>query len=176
MLCSLLFHCCLCLATPLPPHNVTVIPFPNLHTLHSTLTCRQNRCDPARFCTFSVAILFTPHHFYQHTLHFTLPLNKFPNRKLFFPRRFLHSTLLTTQTKTLLQPHRLSPICFNYIIPATFAENAIQFPTSTPLRLPSTPPSIIDFRPTFLISTLIRMMLLLCNNTLMFKCLVLTYI
>ena len=52
--------------------------------------------------------LFTPHHFYQHTLRFTLPHNFSHNHKLFFPRRFLHSTPLTTQTKTLPPSHKLS--------------------------------------------------------------------
>ena len=134
---------------------------PKLTHTPLTPTYRQNRCDSARFCAFPFAILFTPYHFYQHTLHSTLPLNKFPNIKLFFPRRFLLSIPLTTQTRTLLQPHKLSSIYFNYIIPATFAENVIRFPTSTPLRLPSTPPSIIDFRPHFLISTLITFRILL---------------
>ena len=104
------------------------------------------------FVHFPFAILFTPHHFLIST----------PFSCFIFPRRFLHSTLLTTQTKTLPQPHKLSSINFNYIIPVTFAENAIRFPTSTPLRLASTPPPIIDFRPTFLISTLITFRILLC--------------
>ena len=98
---------------------------PKLTHTPLTPTYRQNRCDSARFCAFPFAILFTPHHFYQHTLRFTLPNNFSHNYKLFFPRRFPLSTPLTTQTKTLPQPHKLSSIYFNYIIPATFAKNVI---------------------------------------------------
>ena len=153
---------CNCYSVPKLTH--TPLSF-NLST-KSMRSCTILCNFPSPFCLLQTTFISTPF--------VLLCLTTFPtNIKLFFPRRFLLSTPLTTQTKTLPQPHKLSPIYFNYIITSTFAEIVIQFPTSTPLRLHSTPPSIIDFRPTILISTLNNCVLLMFNNVVMFKCLVL---
>ena len=140
MLCSLLFHCCLYRATPFPSLNVIVIPFPNSHTPLPLQLVDKIDAILHDFAQFPFAILFTPYHFYQHTLRFTLPNNFSHNHKLFFPRRFLHSTPLTTQIRLLLPSHKIVNYFVPNIIASTFTQNVIQLPTSTPLRLASTPP------------------------------------
>ena len=123
----------------LPRHYTSIIQC-RCYFTHTTFTstCQQNRsiwCDFLRhFVIHKPLVISTP--FVPTAI------------KLFFPRRFSLSAPLTTQTKSLPPSHKMSSIYFNYIIPATFAKIVIQLPTSTPLRLTSTPPSLIDFRPT----------------------------
>ena len=83
-LCSLASHCCYCLATTLPSFSVHVIS----HTPLSLPTCQQNCPISVPFAQFLTPLVYSYTTSYQHTLHSTLPLNKFPNIKLFFPRRF----------------------------------------------------------------------------------------
>ena len=123
---------------------------------------------------------FTPHHFHSKLSTKSLRLYNFPSPfcyshpTCFPPHHFLISTPFVPTVVKIVFPSTFSPLCpSNHtnqnaasitqiatysepnIITSTFTENAIQFPTSTPLRLASTPPSLIDFRPQFLISTLI---------------------
>ena len=112
----------------------------------------------APFVQFPSPFCYSQTTCYQHTL-------RSHSHKIVFPSTFFSLCLLTTQIKSLPLSHKMSSIYFNYIIPATFTEIVIQFPTSTPLLLASTPPLLLIFAPQFLISTLIRIMLLLCNNT-----------
>ena len=103
----------------------------------STPTCQPNRSKSLRFAQFPLH-LFTPTPLsYQHTLRPTLPHNLFPIIKLFFPRRFLLSTPLTTQTKTLPQPHKLSSIYFQLYNPRHFhlKRHSISHFDSTSTRL-----------------------------------------
>ena len=124
MLCSLPSTCCLCRATTLQSLNADVI---SLHST-STLTWQQNRCDSARFCAISLR-----HFCLLHTTSLSM---------------FFTLCLLTTQTKSLPPSHKIVAYSIPFIITSTFAENVIQFLTSTPLRLAFTPPSLIDFHPT----------------------------
>ena len=70
-LCSLSSTSCYCLATTLPSLCAAVI---SLHFLFKSFTPHSlqliNKIDaiPLGFVQFPFAILFTPHHFYQHTL------------------------------------------------------------------------------------------------------------
>ena len=121
LLCSLPSHCCYCLATPFPSFSATVTPFPT--RTHPTFIQLVDKIDaiPRDFVQIPFAILFTPYHFYQHTLRFTLPHNFSHNHKLFFPRCFLLSTPLTTQTKTLPPSHKIATYFVPNIIPVTFS-------------------------------------------------------
>ena len=69
--CSLSSPCCYCLATPLPSFSAAAIslhfPFKSL-TPHSLQLVNKIDAIPRDFVQFPFAILFTPHHFYQHTL------------------------------------------------------------------------------------------------------------
>ena len=97
----------------LPSFSVYVISlhsFSKSHTPLFTPTCQQNCSIFVRFAQFPSPFCYSQHHSYRHTLRSILPLNKFPIVKLFFPRRFLLSTLLTTQTKLLPLSHKLSSI------------------------------------------------------------------
>ena len=137
LLCSLSFHRCYCLATTLPSFSAIVIS----HTPLPFKTCQQIVPFPSVFAQFLTLFVIHDTTFIS-TSFALLCLSTFPtNIKLFFPRPFLLSALLTTQTKTLPQSHKLSSIYFNYIIFATFSQTVIYFPTSTPLQLFSTPPS-----------------------------------
>ena len=143
LLCSLSSTCCYCLATPLPSFSATVISLPFLFQItHTTFTptCQQNRSFSARFAQFPFATCLLPHHFYQHTLRPILPHNFSHNRKLFFPRRFLLSTPLTTQTELLPPSHKIVVYCAPNIITSTFTSNRHSVPhfDSTSTRLHST--------------------------------------
>ena len=138
-LCSLASHCCLCLATPLPSCNATVISRPKLTHPTFTPTCRPNRSNSARSAQFPLH-LFTPTPLsYQHTLRPTLPHNLFPNIKLFFPRRF--SSLPPNHTNQIAAS--ITQIVVHSvpnIITATFTSNRHSVPhfDSTSTRLHST--------------------------------------
>ena len=109
-----LYHLSVVIASPLTPIIQCVCYFPSFlfqithPTFYSNLSTKLLHFRP--FCTISFAFCYSQHHSYRHTLRSILPLNKFPIVKLFFPRRFLLSTLLTTQTKLLPLSHKLSSI------------------------------------------------------------------
>ena len=133
--CYALYHLHVVIASPLHSHHSMCMLF-HFISFPVNLSTKLSHFRP--FCAISYATCLPLS--YQHTLRFTLPHNFSHNHKLFFPRRFFLSTPLTTQTKTLPQPHKLSSIYFNYIISATFAKIVIHFPhfDSTSTRLHST--------------------------------------
>ena len=142
MLCSLSSTCCYCLATTLPSRSADVI---SLTPLSLQLV---NKIAP--FGAISFAILLFPTPLLSAHPSSILPHNFSHNHKIVFPSTFFSLCLLTTQIKSLPPSHKMSSTYFNYIIPATFTEIVIQFPTSTPLQLASTHQRLIDFRHNFL--------------------------
>ena len=144
-----LYHLHVVIASPLHSHHSVQLLFHSTslsnysHHIHSNLSTKSMRfrsvlCNfPSPFCLLHTTFISTPFsHFH-------------------FPRCFSLSTPLTTQIKSLPPSHKIVAHFIPVIIPATFIQNVIRFPTSTPFQLAFTPHSLIDFRHHFLISTLI---------------------
>ena len=153
--CYALQHLTVVYVSPLHSHHAMqlLFPVPNPHTPLSLQPA--NKIDPNRsVCTSSHSTCLL------HTT-FLSAHPSFRSALQLFPSTFFILCLLITQTKTLLPSHKIATYFVPNKTPVTFSQNVIQFSTSTPLRLPSTPQLFIDFRPTFLISTLINIMLLI---------------
>ena len=99
-LCSLASHCCLCLATPLPSCNATVISV-SKHTPHSHSNLPTKSLQIAPFSTSShfTCLLHTTFLSAHPSFHFALQL---------FPSTFFTLCLLITQIKTLPPSLKLS--------------------------------------------------------------------
>ena len=159
-LCSLPSTCCYCLATPLPSFSAAVI------SLHSSCTPLLPSTSPTK--------LFTPHHFYQHTLHL-LCLSTFPTTAfckcsckivvsldVFLSLPSNHTNQIAA---SITQNCRLFR---SNIITSTFTQKRHSAPhfDSTSAHHPLH--HFIDFRPTISYFNFNYFMLLMFNNVLMF--------
>ena len=147
LLCSLSSNCCYCLATR-SHHSVCMLfhssPFSFTHTPLLLQTSSTNLSIPFVLCNFLYHFVIPYTTPYQHTLQPILPHN-------FFPRRFLLSIPLTTQTK-LYASNTYSVALFT---PSSFLIYCRPFPLSKSfailLILPTSPAQQNQpFIPTFI--------------------------
>ena len=144
MLCSLSSTCCYCLATR-SHHSVQLLLPPLLFTAHHTPLSLQlvDKIDAILlgFVQFLFAILFTPHHFYQHTLRSTQLHFANVVVKLLFPSTFFslcHSNHTNQIAASITQNviHLLHSYNIRHFHTKTSFSSSLQLNFSSP----STPP------------------------------------